>query len=161
MGRVVGAKRVAAGFVAAGGAKAAADAFEANLAQPRWRPAERRMSIDARSERSAMPQADPAAAPAEASIEWIRDFEQRFQDAWNSHQSDRVLVLMNEDIEYRDDAWPKTTRGHADVRKFLDAVWKAFPDLYAVPPGRPAGGRRSRHETRHVPQCNVSRCRRS
>jgi hypothetical protein len=60
MGRVVGAKRVAAGFVAAGGAKAAADAFEANLAQPRWRPAERRMSIDARSERSAMPQADPA-----------------------------------------------------------------------------------------------------
>jgi hypothetical protein len=38
MGRVVGAKRVAAGFVAAGGAKAAADAFEANLAQPRSRP---------------------------------------------------------------------------------------------------------------------------
>jgi ketosteroid isomerase-like protein len=43
-----------------------------------------------------------AAAPAEASIEWIRDFEQRFQHAWNSHQADRVLVLMTEDIEYRD-----------------------------------------------------------
>ena len=70
-----------------------------------------------------------AAASAEASIEWIRDFEQRFQDAWNSHQADRVLVLMTEDIEYRDDASPKTMRGHADVREFLDAVWKAFPDL--------------------------------
>jgi hypothetical protein len=45
-----------------------------------------------------------AAAPAEVSVEWIRHFEQRFQDAWNSHQVDRVLVLMSEDIEYRDDA---------------------------------------------------------
>ena len=78
--------------------------------------------------RSATAQAEvTAAAPAEASIEWIRDFEQRFQDAWNSHQADRVLALMTEDIEYRDDAWPKTMRGHADVREFLDAVWKGVP----------------------------------
>jgi hypothetical protein len=39
------------------------------------------------------------------------------------------LMLMSEDTEYRDDAWPKTMRGHADVREFLDAVWKAFPDI--------------------------------
>jgi len=52
-----------------------------------------------------MPQAEvPAEAPAEASNEWIRDFEQRFEDAWNPHQADRVLVLMTEDIDYRDDA---------------------------------------------------------
>lgn len=70
-----------------------------------------------------------AAAPAEASIEWIRDFEQRFQDAWNSHQADRVLVLMTEDIEYRDDAWPKTVRAHPDVREFLDAAGRRSPDL--------------------------------
>jgi MGT family glycosyltransferase len=38
MGRVDGAKRVAAAFAAAGGANAAADAFEANLSQPRSRP---------------------------------------------------------------------------------------------------------------------------
>lgn len=36
---------------------------------------------------------------------------------------------MSEDIEYRDDAWQKTMRGHADVREFLDAVWTAFPDM--------------------------------
>jgi steroid delta-isomerase-like uncharacterized protein len=77
-----------------------------------------------------MPQTEaPATAPAEASIEWIRDFEERFLAAWNSHQPDRVLALMTEDIEYRDDAWPKTMRGHADVREFLDAIWTAFPDM--------------------------------
>jgi steroid delta-isomerase-like uncharacterized protein len=77
-----------------------------------------------------MPETEvPAAAPAEASIEWIRDFEERFLAAWNSHEADRVLALMTEDVEYRDDAWPKTMRGHADVREFLDAIWTAFPDM--------------------------------
>ena len=63
------------------------------------------------------------------SVEWIGDFEQRFQDAWSSDQADHPLVLMSEDIEYRDDAWPKTMHGHADVREALDAAWKAFPDM--------------------------------
>lgn len=70
-----------------------------------------------------------AATPAEASIDWIRDFAQRWLEAWNSHQPDRVLALMTEDIEYRDDAWPKAMRGHADVRQFIDAMWRAFPDM--------------------------------
>jgi steroid delta-isomerase-like uncharacterized protein len=70
-----------------------------------------------------------AATPPEASIEWIRDFGQRFLDAWNSRQVDRMLALMTEDVEYRDDAWPKTMRGHADVREFLESLWAAFPDL--------------------------------
>jgi hypothetical protein len=92
-----------------------------------------------------MPQTEvPAAAPIEASIEWIRDFEERFLDAWNSHQADRVLALMTEDVEYRDDAWPKTMRDHADVREFLDALWTAFPDMtfeliegpYVIPASR-------------------------
>lgn len=73
-----------------------------------------------------MPQSD---IPAETSIEWIRDFEERFLEAWNSHQADRVLALMTEDIEYRDDHWPKTMRGHPDAREALDAYWTAFPDL--------------------------------
>jgi steroid delta-isomerase-like uncharacterized protein len=77
-----------------------------------------------------MPQTEaPAAAPAEATIEWIREFEERFLQAWNSHQADRVVGMMTEDIEYRDDAWPKTMRGHADVREFLDSLWTGLPDL--------------------------------
>ena len=74
----------------------------------------------------------PAETTSEAvpSIEWIRDdFMPRWSDAWDSHEVDRVLALMSEDIEYRDDAWPKPMRGHADVREFLEASWRAFPDM--------------------------------
>jgi len=63
------------------------------------------------------------------SIEWIRDFVQRWLDAWNSHQADRILALLTEDVEIRDDSWPKTMHGHADVREFLEALWRAIPDM--------------------------------
>jgi steroid delta-isomerase-like uncharacterized protein len=73
----------------------------------------------------------PAETASEAtpSIEWIRDFTPRWLEAWNSHEPDRLLALMSEDIEYRDDSWPKTMRGHADVREFLEAIWRAMPDM--------------------------------
>jgi steroid delta-isomerase-like uncharacterized protein len=73
----------------------------------------------------------PAETTSEAtpSIEWIRDFARQWIDAWNCHQMDRLLALMSEDIEYRDDAWPKPMRGHAAVREFLEAGWRAFPDM--------------------------------
>jgi steroid delta-isomerase-like uncharacterized protein len=66
---------------------------------------------------------------APPSIEWIREFTQRWLEAWNSHEPDRVLALMTEDIEYRDDSWPTTMHGHADVREFLEAIWRATPDM--------------------------------
>ena len=66
---------------------------------------------------------------ATPSIEWIRDFATRWLDAWNSHEVDRLLALMSEDIEYRDDAWPKPMRGHADVREFVEVSWRAMPDM--------------------------------
>jgi steroid delta-isomerase-like uncharacterized protein len=60
---------------------------------------------------------------------FVEDFGQRFLDAWNSHDADKVLACMAEDIVYDDDAWPTTMRGHADVRAFLEYLWRAFPDL--------------------------------
>jgi steroid delta-isomerase-like uncharacterized protein len=60
---------------------------------------------------------------------WIEDFGQRYLDAWNSHDPDRVLATMNEDIVYDDSAWPTTMRGHGDVREFLEHTWRAMPDL--------------------------------
>jgi steroid delta-isomerase-like uncharacterized protein len=63
------------------------------------------------------------------SIDWIRDFTQEWLDAWNSHDPDRLLALMTEDIEYRDDGWPQPMHGHADVRTFLESLWRAFPDM--------------------------------
>ena len=62
-------------------------------------------------------------------IEWIREFVGRWLDAWNSHQPQHVLEFMTEDIELRDDSWPKAMQGHADVREFLEALWRAIPDM--------------------------------
>jgi len=67
------------------------------------------------------------------SIEWIRDFFLRWQDAWDSHEVERVLALMTEDVELSDDSRPKPMRGHAEVREFLEAIWRAMPDLRFEP----------------------------
>jgi steroid delta-isomerase-like uncharacterized protein len=66
---------------------------------------------------------------ASVSVEWIREFVPRWLDAWNSHDADRVLELLTEDVEIRDDSWPKTMHGHRDVREFLEALWRAVPDM--------------------------------
>jgi steroid delta-isomerase-like uncharacterized protein len=60
---------------------------------------------------------------------WVADFAERWLGAWNSHDPDRLLGLMTDDIVYDDTAWPTTMRGHADVREFLDHTWRAIPDL--------------------------------
>jgi steroid delta-isomerase-like uncharacterized protein len=69
--------------------------------------------------------------------EWVNEFVQRWGDAWNSHEPQRVLDLMAEDIVYDDSASPKTMRGHGDVRAFLDMTWRAFPDLHFDLVGEP------------------------
>ena len=61
--------------------------------------------------------------------DFFEDFSGRWMAAWNSHQLDRLLALMTEDIVYDDSAWPKTMRGHSDVREFVEHSWRAFPDL--------------------------------
>jgi steroid delta-isomerase-like uncharacterized protein len=66
---------------------------------------------------------------AEVDQAWVEDFAKRWEAAWNSHQPERVLELMTEDIVYDDSAWPTTMRSHDDVRAFLDWVWRAMPDL--------------------------------
>lgn len=68
----------------------------------------------------------PAIAP---SLEWTRELVTSWLDAWNSHQADRVLELLTDDVEARDDSWPKAMRGHGDVREFLEALWRAVPDM--------------------------------
>jgi steroid delta-isomerase-like uncharacterized protein len=61
--------------------------------------------------------------------EWVGDFAQRWLGAWNSHEHDRLLGLMTDDIVYDDSAWPTQMRGHGDVREFLDHSWAALPDM--------------------------------
>jgi steroid delta-isomerase-like uncharacterized protein len=66
---------------------------------------------------------------AAPSIESTRELVARWLDAWNSHDPDRVLLLLTDDIEARDDSWPTPMRGHDQVRKFLSALWRAVPDM--------------------------------
>jgi steroid delta-isomerase-like uncharacterized protein len=61
--------------------------------------------------------------------DFVAGFVPRWEAAWNSHEPDRVLELMTEDIVYDDSAWPQTMRGHADVREFVEHAWRAMPDL--------------------------------
>jgi steroid delta-isomerase-like uncharacterized protein len=63
------------------------------------------------------------------SIEWTRELVAGWLDAWNSHQADRVLGLLTDDVEARDDSWPRAMRGHDQVREFLEALWRAVPDM--------------------------------
>lgn len=70
---------------------------------------------------------EPAATEVDPSF--LDKFRERFGAAWNSHQPARLLELMTEDIVYDDSAWPRTMRGHGDVREFLEFLWRALPDL--------------------------------
>ena len=80
------------------------------------------------TEDSAAP-SEPAPAEAAPSIDWIRDFVGRWLAAWNSHQAEQVLAFLTEDVEIRDDSWSKTMHGHDDAREFLEALWRAIPDM--------------------------------
>jgi steroid delta-isomerase-like uncharacterized protein len=64
---------------------------------------------------------------------FVEEFAERWLEAWNSHDAEKVLAMMAEDIVYDDSAWPRTMRGHADVRTFLEHTWTAFPDLRFEP----------------------------
>lgn len=74
-----------------------------------------------------MPQIEAPAPAVDAAF--VQDFFPRWLDAWNSHDADRLLALMTEDITYDDSAWPTTMHGHADVREFLRHAWTGCPDM--------------------------------
>jgi steroid delta-isomerase-like uncharacterized protein len=60
---------------------------------------------------------------------WAEEFVERWAEAWNSHDPERLFDLMTDDIVYDDSAWPETMRGKPAVREFLDYTWRAFPDM--------------------------------
>ena len=68
---------------------------------------------------------------------FVEDFLERWLEAWNSQDAEKVLGLMADDIVYDDSAWPDTMRGHGDVRAFLEFTWRAFPDLRFEPTDGP------------------------
>ena len=68
------------------------------------------------------------------SEEFVRDFVARWQDAWNSHQPERVVALCTEDVVLSDPALQQPAEGRDAVRRYLEDVWRAFPDLTIATP---------------------------
>src|SRR6266446_3534665 len=87
----------------------------------------RRCRLGSATEEEPMPQTEAPAPAVDAAF--VQAFFPRWLDAWNSHDADRVLALMTEDIAYDDSAWPTTMHGHAEVREFLGLMWTACPDM--------------------------------
>jgi steroid delta-isomerase-like uncharacterized protein len=58
------------------------------------------------------------------------DFPDRWLAAWNSHDTGEVLALLHDDIEWDDRTfWPEVIRGIDGMRAYVDAIWKAMPDV--------------------------------
>ncbi|HEX8051470.1 MAG TPA: nuclear transport factor 2 family protein [Thermoleophilaceae bacterium] len=73
--------------------------------------------------------AETTTAAGALTNEWVEEFGERYFAAWDSHDPDRLLELMTEDVVYEDSAWPMPMNGHAEVREFLEFVYRAFPDI--------------------------------
>lgn len=81
--------------------------------------------------------AETITAAQTVTSDWAQEFVKRWLAAFNSRRPDRVLELMTDDIVYDDSGSPQTIRGHAQVREFLDFIWRAFPDFTVEAVGGP------------------------
>jgi steroid delta-isomerase-like uncharacterized protein len=69
---------------------------------------------------------------------WVEEFVDRWFAAWNSHDVERVLELMTDDIVYVDSLRAdEPMHGHDEVREFIEEFWRGFPDYTVEPVERP------------------------
>jgi steroid delta-isomerase-like uncharacterized protein len=69
------------------------------------------------------------AAPERLSYHSARALFERNYRLLNEHDVRHIPAVFTEDIEFEDDAWPETIRGHAEMERFLTALWRAMPDF--------------------------------
>lgn len=90
-----------------------------------------------------------AAEPDQLTHDRASELFTRIYERLNERDPAHVPSLFTEDVIFEDDAWPETVRGHAEMRRFLAAVWRAFPDFrfqlvegpYLTEDGRAAAAR--------------------
>jgi steroid delta-isomerase-like uncharacterized protein len=76
--------------------------------------------------------------------EFLERFSEDYLAAWNGHDASAMTPLVTPDVIWRDPALPEPARGEAAVREFMEASWRAFPDLAfedSGPPSLAADGR--------------------
>ena len=61
---------------------------------------------------------------------FLQDFSTRWLAAWNSHDTERVLELLTEDVTWDDRTfWPEVIEGREGVRTYVERIWQAMPDV--------------------------------
>src|ERR1700736_1169635 len=72
---------------------------------------------------------DQAFATAKAHAAELREWAQKWWDAWNTQDLDGVVALVDENIVYEDPAMlGEPIRGRAQFRAFVEMFFSAFPD---------------------------------
>ena len=66
---------------------------------------------------------------------FVEEFTQRWLEAHQSHDVEKVLACLADDFALDDSGWPTTIRGHADLRQYLEYMWRGFPDMRYEPLG--------------------------
>lgn len=58
------------------------------------------------------------------------DFALRWLTAWNSHDTDEVLALLDDDVVWDDPVfWHEVLHGTAAVRGYVEKIWSVMPDV--------------------------------
>lgn len=62
--------------------------------------------------------------------EFLHDFADRWLGAWNSHETEQVFALLDDDITWDDRVfWPEVIHGLPGLRAYVDSIWAAMPDV--------------------------------
>lgn len=61
---------------------------------------------------------------------FLEEFATVWLEAWNSHDTERVLELMHPDIEWDDRIfWTHVIYGREELRAYVDKIWEVMPDV--------------------------------
>jgi steroid delta-isomerase-like uncharacterized protein len=63
------------------------------------------------------------------SLDFARDFADRWQIAWNTRRPDEVTALCTDDVLWDDPLTERPEQGKAAVTAYLESTWRTFPDL--------------------------------
>lgn len=72
------------------------------------------------------------------SIEWLREFSDRYLAAWNSHDPEAVAACATEDVFWDDPGLARPAQGRKELADFVAMGARAFPDYEFTLRGAPA-----------------------
>ena len=73
--------------------------------------------------------------------------DEQFIAAWSTHDADRAVAVLSDDVMWQDVGSPEPMRGKAAARQFIQSWFTAFPDLKAVVTNRVVSEDRVASET--------------